>query len=97
MSTAFHHGFHFNDETHFYECAAQEDFFYNNNMKIGEKIKELRIEHGFSQAMLAKQIGASQKAVDYWERGVNEPKASYVIALVRFFGISFDEFFYEVN
>ncbi len=53
-------------------------------MKIGEKIKELRIEHGFSQAMLAKQIGASQKAVDYWERGVNEPKASYVIALVRF-------------
>ena len=66
-------------------------------MKIGEKIKELRIEYGFSQAMLAKQIGASQKAVDYWERGVNEPKASYVIALVRFFGISFDEFFYEVN
>jgi DNA-binding XRE family transcriptional regulator len=66
-------------------------------MKIGEKIKELRIEHGFSQAMLAKQIGASQKAVDYWERGVNEPKAGYVIALVRFFGISFDEFFYEVN
>lgn len=29
MSTALHHGFHFNDETHFYECAAQEDHFYD--------------------------------------------------------------------
>lgn len=66
-------------------------------MKIGEKIKELRLEHGISQAVLAKNIGVSQKAVDYWERGVNEPKASYVIALVHFFGTSFDEFFSEVD
>ena len=60
-------------------------------MRIGERIKELRIESGLSQAILAKQVGVSQKAIDYWERGVNEPKASYVIALVRFFGLSFDE------
>lgn len=66
-------------------------------MKIGEKIKELRLEHGISQAVLAKNIGVSQKAVDYWERGVNEPKASYVITLVHFFGTSFDEFFSEVD
>ncbi len=66
-------------------------------MKIGEKIKELRLEHGISQAVLAKNIGVSQKAVDYWERGVNEPKASYIIALVHFFGASFDEFFFEVD
>ena len=42
---------------------------------------------------LGKLIGVSQKAIDYWERSVNEPKSSYVIALVRVFGISFDEFF----
>ena len=66
-------------------------------MKIGEKIKELRIERGISQAQLAKHIGVSQKAVDYWERGINEPKASYVIALVRFFELSFDEFFCDIE
>lgn len=66
-------------------------------MKIGEKIKELRIEKGLSQMQLAKMIGVSQKAVDYWERNVNEPKASYVIALVKTFETSFDEFFMDVN
>ena len=66
-------------------------------MKIGEKIKELRLEKNLSQMQLAKQIGTSQKAIDYWERSVNEPKASYIIALVRFFEISFDEFFENIK
>lgn len=66
-------------------------------MKIGNKIKELRIEKGLSQAQLGKSIGVSQKAVDYWERNVNEPKSSYVISLVKTFEISFDEFFEDVE
>lgn len=66
-------------------------------MKIGDKIKELRIENGFSQMQLGKLIGVSQKAVDYWERNVNEPKASYIIALVRLFQISYDEFFADIS
>ena len=66
-------------------------------MKIGETIKELRMEKGLSQMQLAKLIGVSQKAVDYWERNVNEPKASYIMALVRVFEISYDEFFADIN
>lgn len=66
-------------------------------MKIGEKIKELRMEKGLSQMQLGKIIGVSQKAVDYWERNVNEPKASYIIALVNTFDITFDEFFTDIN
>lgn len=66
-------------------------------MKIGEKIKELRISESLSQAQLAKNIGVSQKAIDYWERSVNEPKASYIIALVKFFNLSFDEFFADID
>ncbi|MBQ9782089.1 MAG: helix-turn-helix transcriptional regulator [Clostridia bacterium] len=62
-------------------------------MNIGEKIKELRLAEGLSQSQLAKNIGVSQKAIDYWERGVNEPKASYIIAIVKFFNITYDEFF----
>lgn len=66
-------------------------------MKIGEKIKELRLEHHLSQMQLAKIIGVSQKAIDYWERSVNEPKSSYIIALVKTFKISFDEFFNDID
>lgn len=65
--------------------------------KLGEKIKELRIDNGLSQAQLAKIIGVSQKAIDYWERNVNEPKASYIIALVKYFEITYDEFFADIQ
>ncbi len=66
-------------------------------MSIGERIKELRLEKGLSQLKLGKLIGTSQKAIDYWERNVNEPKACYIISLVKTFGISFDEFFLDIE
>lgn len=66
-------------------------------MSIGEKIKELRLEKGLSQLKLGKLIGVSQKAIDYWERNVNEPKASYIITLVKAFEITFDEFFTDID
>ena len=66
-------------------------------MKVGEKIKELRIEKALSQADLAKQINVSQKAIDFWERSINDPKIGYIIALVEFFDISYDEFFADID
>ena len=64
---------------------------------LGNKIKELRLEKELSQEQLANAIGVSQKAIDYWERNVNEPKASYIIALVKYFGITYDEFFTDIK
>ena len=66
-------------------------------MSIGEKIKELRIEKRLSQMQLAKMIDVSQKAIDYWERNINEPKASYIIKLVTTFDISYDDFFSDIE
>ena len=66
-------------------------------MKLGAKIKEFRNELGISQLQLAKEIGVSQKAIDYWERNVNDPKASYIVALVKFFNVSYDEFFSDID
>lgn len=57
---------------------------------IGQRIKELRCEKKMSQRALAQKIGVSQKAVDYWERGVNEPKASYVVLLCDVLDVSAD-------
>lgn len=59
-------------------------------MVIGENIKELRKDKKISQQALAEKIGVSQKAIDYWERGVNEPKATYIVKLADFFGVSTD-------
>lgn len=64
---------------------------------LGQRIKDLRTENNLSQMQLAKLIGVSQKAIDYWERSVNEPKASYIVKLVKLFHISFDEFFEDVE
>ncbi|PWM73120.1 MAG: hypothetical protein DBX59_05345 [Bacillota bacterium] len=58
---------------------------------IGTIIKELRTEKGLSQKALAAAIGVSQKAIDFWEREINEPKASYIVRLSDFFGVSADE------
>lgn len=57
---------------------------------LEEIVKELRKERNLSQEGLAKAIGVSQKAIDYWERGINEPKASYIVRLADFFDVSAD-------
>ena len=66
-------------------------------MTLGEKIKELRTDRNLTQAQLANIIGVSQKAIDYWERNINEPKAGYIISLVKFFEITFDEFLSDIQ
>ncbi len=45
---------------------------------------------GISQQELAKRVGVSQKAIDFWEKGINEPKASYIISLAKVFNVSAD-------
>lgn len=57
---------------------------------LKERIKELREDSNLSQQKLANEIGVSQKAIDYWERGINEPKASYIIKLADYFNVSAD-------
>ena len=40
---------------------------------------------------LAKKLNVSQKAIDFWEKGINEPKASNIKKLADYFQISTDE------
>ncbi len=57
---------------------------------ISIRLKELRIENGLSQQKLAKEINVTQKAIDFWEKGINEPKASYIIKLAKYFKVTTD-------
>ena len=57
---------------------------------ISKRIYELRTEKCLSQQKLALAIGATQKAIDFWEKGTNEPKATYIINLATYFGVTTD-------
>ena len=59
-------------------------------MKLNERIKELRKEKNLSQAKFAKAIKASQKAIDFLEKGINETKSSYIYRICITFGVSAD-------
>ena len=59
-------------------------------MIIGKRIKELRIEKGMTLIALSKVIGVDKHTIIFWEQETNEPKASYIVRLAQFFGVSTD-------
>ena len=58
---------------------------------LGKNIKELRVEKGLSQAQLAERVGVTQGAIYFWEKGINEPTAGYLVKLAQVFSVSIDE------
>ena len=46
---------------------------------FGPRIKKLRLERGYTSQKVADEVGVSK-----------EPKASHIVALSRFFGVSCD-------
>lgn len=58
---------------------------------LGNKIKELRIKHNFTQEELAEQLNISSQAVSKWENGISLPDIAQIVPLVNIFGITSDE------
>jgi len=54
------------------------------------RIKQLRQEYHLSQRALAAKINVSQKAIDLWENGITEPKASIIARLADAFECTAD-------
>ena len=57
---------------------------------IGERIKELRMESGLSQAKLGDALAVSQDTVSLWEKSKALPNTEYVILMCKLFDISAD-------
>ena len=55
------------------------------NIKIAERIKELRQINNLSQAEFGKKIGVSQDTVSLWEQGKSIPATEYIILIVEIF------------
>lgn len=58
-------------------------------MRIGARIKVLRLERGFSQAALAKRLleTTDRGQVSRWERGLAMPNVEHLEALARVFDV----------
>ena len=63
------------------------------NIKIGEKIKQLRSRDGRKQEDLAKALGVSPQAVSRWEANGGYPDMELIPAIANYFNISIDELF----
>ena len=57
---------------------------------FAKRLYELRHDAEKTQSELALEIGVSQKSIDFWEKGINEPKASYIVKLAIYFKVSTD-------
>ena len=55
---------------------------------IGERLKQLRIEKGLTQAEVAKALGVNKSCVSKYENDKNLPKAFVLLKMVKFFGVS---------
>ena len=54
------------------------------------RLKELRIEKGFSQQQLGNIVNTTKMAISHWESGHSEPSISQLITLSNLFNVSVD-------
>ena len=57
------------------------------------RLKELRLQHGFSQEELAEKIGIKQNSYGDWENGKCKPNYEKLEKIADFFGVSLDWLF----
>ncbi|MBQ9746054.1 MAG: helix-turn-helix transcriptional regulator [Clostridia bacterium] len=62
-------------------------------VKIGEKIRELRRRDGRTQEQLAMALGVTCQAVSRWESGGGYPDMEAMPAIANYFHVTIDELF----
>ena len=62
-------------------------------MKLGTKIKTLRLGASMTQEQLANRLGVSPQAVSKWERGCTYPDLALLLPIARLFDVTLDELF----
>ncbi|MBQ6266426.1 MAG: helix-turn-helix transcriptional regulator [Clostridia bacterium] len=55
-----------------------------------DRIRELREDHDFKQAEIAKVLGTTQQVYSRYENGTNEMPIRHIITLARFYHVSCD-------
>lgn len=61
------------------------------NIKLANRLVELRKEHKLSQEALAERLGLSRQSISKWERAEASPDTDNLIALAEVYGITLDQ------
>ncbi len=61
------------------------------NIKIADRLVELRKRNGLSQEQLADKLGLSRQAVSKWERAEASPDTDNLICLAKIYNVSLDD------
>lgn len=59
-------------------------------MSLGDRIKQLRQQRGWSQAQLSKKLNIHQKQISGYERGIHAPSIELLIRMAELFNVSLD-------
>ena len=59
------------------------------------RLRELRAQHGLSQAELGGRVGVSRQAINLIENGRHDPSLSLAFAIGRIFGLPVEAIFVE--
>jgi len=60
------------------------------NINVGEKIKELRVIKGITQAELAEKVGVTTSAVSSYEVSARQPSYDILIKTAKLFNVTAD-------
>ena len=60
------------------------------NLKLGENIRNLRLQHKLTQEQLADRLGVSYQSVSRWENDVTYPDIEFLPAIARQFSVTTD-------
>lgn len=60
------------------------------NLKLGEHIRNLRLQHKLTQEQLADRLGVSYQSVSRWENGVTYPDIEFLPAIAKHFSVTTD-------
>ncbi|MBO7179397.1 MAG: helix-turn-helix transcriptional regulator [Clostridia bacterium] len=61
------------------------------NIKLADRLVELRKENKLSQEALSEKLGLSRQAISKWERAEASPDTDNLIALADLYGITLDQ------
>ncbi len=59
-------------------------------MDLGQRIKSLRLERGYTQHDVSIELGISTVTISAWERGSKKPSLTAIVSLGQLFNISVD-------
>ena len=57
---------------------------------LADRIKQLRLQCGYSQAELARRLNVTRSSVNAWELGISIPTTQYIVEMAALFHVSSD-------